>query len=55
MQGGVTPYIYRNKLDKACFNKMCLMVATKTWSKEHNLIKFWGIKRLKLLLIQGTI
>ena len=32
MQTGNTDYIYKNGLDKACFNMM--------WLKEHNQIKF---------------
>ena len=40
MQTGNTDYIYKNGLDKACFNMMWLIVNIKIWLKEHNQIKF---------------
>ena len=36
MRTGNTNYIYKNDLDKACFNMICRMVNIKIWLKEQN-------------------
>ena len=40
MQTGNTDYIYKNDLDKGCFQHDMAYGNLKIWLKEHNQIKF---------------
>ena len=51
MQTGNTDFIYKNELDKACFQHDMVYGKSKDYYKEHNQIKFWEIKHLKLRVI----
>ena len=53
IQTGGLSNIYWNDLDKSCCqHDIALIVATKIWLKEQNLLMFCEIKHLKLLVIQ---
>ena len=45
---GNTNFIYKNELDKACFQHDMVYGKTKYLTKEHNQINFQKIKHLKL-------
>ena len=55
MQTGNTDCIYKNKLDKACFHHDMAYGKSKYLAKEHNQVKFWEIKHLKLRVIQNMM
>ena len=55
MQTGNTNYIYKNDLDKACFQYDWLMVTIKMWLNIQNQIKCSEIKHLKLQVIQNMM
>ena len=55
MQTGNTNFIYKNELDKACFQNDMVYGKTKHLRKEHNPINFQKIKHLKLQVIQDMM
>ena len=55
MQTGNTDFIYKNKLDKACFQHDKSYGKSRDLIKKHNQIKFQKIKHLKLRIIQNMM
>ena len=55
MQTGNTNYIYKNDIDKACFQHDMAHGKYKDRLKEQNQRKFWNIKPLKLLVMQNMM
>ena len=55
MQTGNTNFIYKNELDKACFEHDMAYSKSKDLAKRTHQIKFREIKHLKLRLIQNMM
>ena len=54
MQTGNTDFIYRNKIDKTCFQHDMAYGKSKDLAKRTQ-SKFWEIKNLKLRVIQNMM
>ena len=55
MQTGNTDFIYKNDIDKACFQHDMAYGESKIYQKEPNQTKFGEIKHLKLQVIQNMM
>ena len=55
MQTRITNYIYKNDLDKACFQHDMVYGKYKSLAKGTDQIEFKVIKLLKLLVIQNMV
>ena len=55
MKTGDTNYIYKNDLDKACYQQDMAYDRYKDLTKRKDQIIFWEIKLLKLHVIQNIM